>query len=412
MAFAILGTCFLLVMANNLHKIMDITRKTQREKRMGENNEIRKGLEGVIAETTAISQVIPDVPSLTYRGYAVQNLVENCCFEEVAFLIWKGDLPNDIERDAFKEQEKSYRKINPKTIACIENFPKSAHPMDFLITAVSILGMEDLNKYDQEEASNLERSIRLMAVMPTIIAASCRLGKKKEPIPPDGNLGLSENFFHMCFGEIPHPKIVKAFDASLILYAEHTLNPSTFAARVIASTLSDIYSGVIGGLCALKGKLHGGANEKVMRMLQEIGEPSRVKYWLQDKLERKERIPGFGHRVYKKGDSRYALMKKYSIQLAEMKREHKWAEISHVLEKYMIKEKGIHPNLDFASGPAYHLMGFDHEAFTPIFAMARVVGWTAHIMEQYADNKIIRPLSLYVGQKTKKHSPTPRQRMG
>ncbi len=397
-------------MAINLHEIMDITRNRHREKLMGENSEVRKGLEGVIAETTAISQVIPDIPSLTYRGYAVQDLAENCSFEEVAFLMWKGDLPNEIERDAFKQEEKFYRNINPRIIECIENSPKSTHPMDCLITGVNLLGMEDVKKYDHGEASNQERSIKLMAAMPVIIAASCRLGKKKEPIPPDAKLGLSENFFHMCFGEIPHPDILKAFDASLILYAEHTLNPSTFAARVIASTLSDIYSGVIGGLCALRGNLHGGANERVMCMLQEIGEPSRVKYWLKDKLERKERIPGFGHRVYKKGDSRYALMKRYAIQLAELKREHKWAEISHVLEKYMIREKSIHPNLDFASGPAYHLMGFNHELFTPIFAMARVVGWTAHIMEQYADNKIIRPLSLYTGPKTKRHIPTPRQR--
>jgi 2-methylcitrate synthase/citrate synthase II len=372
---------------------------------MAENNEVRKGLEGVIAETTAISQVIPEMLALTYRGYSVQDLAEKCCFEEVAFLIWKGDLPNEHERDAFKEKEKSYRKINPKIIACIENSPKSAHPMDCLITGVSILGVEDLNKCDHGQASNLERSIKLMAAIPTIIAAAYRLGKGKEPISPNEILGLSENFFHMCFGEIPHPEIVKAFDVSLILYAEHTFNPSTFAARVIASTLSDIYGGVIGALCALKGNLHGGANEKVMCMLQEIKEPSEAKYWLRDKLEKKEKIPGFGHRVYKKGDSRYLLMKKYALNLAELKKEYNWNEISEVLENHMIEEKGIYPNLDFASGPAYHLMGFDNALFTPIFAIARVVGWTAHIMEQYADNKIIRPLSLYTGPQPKKIFP-------
>ncbi|MGD9076712.1 MAG: bifunctional 2-methylcitrate synthase/citrate synthase [Desulfobacteraceae bacterium] len=373
---------------------------------MAENSEVRKGLEGVIAETSAISQVIPEMLSLTYRGYSVQDLAEKCCFEEVAFLIWKGELPNEHERDAFKKKEKSYRKINPRIIACTENSPKSAHPMDCLITGVSILGMEDLNKYDHGQASTLERSIKLMAAIPTIIAAAYRLGKGKEPISPNEILGLSENFFHMCFGEIPHPEIVKAFDASLILYAEHTFNPSTFAGRVIASTLSDIYSGVIGALCALKGKLHGGANEKVMCMLQEIKDPLKVKYWLQDKLEKKEKIPGFGHRVYKKGDSRYLLMKEYARHLAELKKEYKWTEISDVLEKHMIDEQGIYPNLDFASGPAYHLMGFDNELFTPIFAIARVVGWTAHIMEQYADNKIIRPLSLYIGPPPKRNIPS------
>jgi len=350
-----------------------------------------------VADTSAISQLEPEMDALTYRGYPVQDLVQHCSFEEVAYLIWQGELPDRIQLKDFRQKEILYRNIKENVIACVESARKRAHPIDSLILGVTVLGMADADELDHDKAADLDRSMKLMGSMPTLIAADYRLRNGKEPIPPNKDLGTSENFFYMCFGELTMPEIAKAFDASLILYAEHTFNPSTFAARVIASTLSDIYSGVIGGLCALKGKLHGGANENVMYMLKEIGTPSNAERWLQVKLNQKERIPGFGHRVYNKGDCRYLLMKKHLLQIADLKKDHNWVEISELLEEDMLETNGIYPNLDLATGPLYHLMGFDADLYTPIFAMARVVGWTAHIMEQYVNNKIIRPLSLYTG---------------
>ncbi|MCB9060485.1 MAG: bifunctional 2-methylcitrate synthase/citrate synthase [Halobacteriovoraceae bacterium] len=358
---------------------------------------VKRGLEGVVADMTTISKVMPEINSLVYKGYPVQDLAENCTFEEVAFLLWNGELPNEAELAEFKKKERSYRDISGELVNVIKNFPKTAHPMDTIRTGVSFLGMEDERTFDNTEEVNRDKSLKLLAAIPTIIAADYRTRKGLTIIAPKNDLSLSENFFYMCFGEVPNPEIVRAFDVSLILYAEHGFNASTFTSRVIASTTSDMYSAVTGAIGALKGPLHGGANEQVMHMLKEVGEPSKAKEWMLTALKEKRKIMGFGHRVYRSGDSRVPTMKKYAQNLGKFKGDTKWDEISQILEQTMIEQKNIYPNLDFPAGPAYYLMGFDIDMFTPIFVMARITGWTAHIIEQHNDNRIIRPLCQYVG---------------
>lgn len=364
------------------------------------NPELKKGLEGVLVDVSKISKVMPDINALVYSGYPVQDLADNCSFEEVAYLLWNSELPNRAQLEAFKKEERSQRLISPNLIQVLRLFPKTAHPMDTIRTGVSYLGMEDPGSNDPGNhivAEDRARAMKLLAKIPTIIAADYRLRSGKEPIAPKSDLSISENFFHMCFGEVPKPEIVKAFDVSLILYAEHGFNASTFTSRVVSSTLSDIYSSVVAGIGSLKGPLHGGANEQVMHMLKEVGEPSKAREWMLTALKEKRKIMGFGHRVYKRGDSRVPTMKKYAEKLAEIKGDKKWIEISRILEATMVEQKNIHPNLDFPAGPAYYMMGFDIDMFTPIFVISRITGWTAHILEQLADNRLIRPVSQYLG---------------
>jgi 2-methylcitrate synthase len=265
--------------------------------------------------------------------------------------------------------------------------------------------MEDTEMDKTDAVTNLKRSISMMAKIPTMIAAFYRLRKGQDFIPPRGDLGFVENFFQMIFGKVPAREVVHAFEVSLILYAEHGFNASTFTARTVVSSLSDIYSGVVGGIASLKGPLHGGANEAVMHMLLEVGEPSRAKEWMLTALREKRVVMGFGHRVYKNGDSRVPTMKKYARKMAEFTGQSKWLDIADILEATMREQKNIHPNLDFPSGPAYYMMGFDIDMFTPFFVMARITGWTAHIMEQLADNRLIRPLSQYTGQAERRVKP-------
>lgn len=357
-----------------------------------------KGLAGVVTDETSISKVMPEINSLVYRGYKVQDLAEKCSFEEVAYLLTHDDLPTDAELKAFQAKERRYRSLSEDLLKVISLFPKKAHPMDTLRTAVSFMGMEDERIWDDSPETNMDKFILLLAKIPTAIAAAYRHEKGLDYIAPDESLSISENFFHMCFGKVPAPEVVKAFDVSLILYAEHSFNASTFTTRVITSTTSDMYSAIVGGIGALKGPLHGGANEQVMHMLKEVGEPSEAKNWMLNALAEKKKVMGFGHRVYRKGDSRVPTMKKYTTKMAEFTGEGKWLEIANILEETMVAEKGIYPNLDFPAGPAYYMMGFDIDMFTPIFVMSRVTGWCAHIMEQRANNRIIRPLSEYVGE--------------
>ena len=366
---------------------------------------VKKGLEGVVADTTKISKVMPDINALVYKGYPVQDLAENCEFEEVAYLLWNDELPTQSQLDEFKKKEKAYRNISDDLKAVIKKFPKKAHPMDTVRTGVSFLGMEDERTFDNSEEVNRDKALRLTAAIPTIIAADYRVRNGKEIIDPDTSLSFSENFFHMCFGEVPAKEVVKAFDVSLILYAEHGFNASTFTSRVITSTTSDMYSAVTGAIGALKGPLHGGANEQVMHMLKEVNDPAKAKEWMLDALKNKKKVMGFGHRVYRSGDSRVPTMKKYAAGLGKWKGEEKWQQISDSLEEVMVSEKGIHPNLDFPAGPAYYLMGFEIDMFTPIFVMARITGWTAHVMEQISENRIIRPLCQYIGPGERKFTP-------
>ncbi len=359
---------------------------------------IHQGLDGVIVDTTAISKVMPEINSLVYRGYPVQELAEHCSFEEVAWLIWHGELPNAKQLAEFHTTERSQRDISKDLLAVIQKSPRTAHPMDVLRTAVSFLGMEDAELATKNDAAtNLKRSVAMLAKIPTMVAAFYRFRKGQEFNPPRKDIGFAENFFHMVFGKIPAPEVVKAFDVSLILYAEHGFNASTFTTRVITSSQSDIYSAVVGGIGSLKGPLHGGANEAVMHLLLEVGDPARAKDWMLTALREKRVVMGFGHRVYKSGDSRVPTMTKYMRQMADFTGNKKWLEISDVLAATMIEQKKIYPNLDFPSGPAYYMMGFDIDMFTPFFVMARITGWTAHIMEQQAHNRLIRPLSKYTG---------------
>ena len=366
------------------------------------NIKVNKGLAGVITDDTSVSKVMAETNSLTYRGYAVQDLCEKCSWEEVAFLMVNEELPSSKKLADFIEKEKGYRNISKDLLDIIHKFPKAAHPMDTLRTCVSYLGMEDKRIWDNSLVTNMDKYIQMLAKIPTIISATYRCKKGEKIITPRNDLTASENFFNMCFGKIPGKEVIKAFDVSLILYAEHSFNASTFASRVITSTTSDIYSAICGGIGALKGPLHGGANEQVMHMLKEIGEVKNAKKWILDALAKKKKIMGFGHRVYRSGDSRVPTMTKYAEKMASITGGEKWIQISNILKDTMIKEKNIYPNLDFPAGPAYYMMGFDIDMFTPLFVMSRITGWTAHIMEQTADNRIIRPLSDYIGSAQRK----------
>ena len=358
---------------------------------------IYKGLAGVVVDTTAISKVVPETNSLTYRGYAVQDLAAHCSFEQVAYLLWNGELPTDAQLALFTQRERAARRADRSLLSLVTKLPENCHPMDVVRTAISYLGAEDPEEDDNTPNANRAKALRMMAVLPTIVAADHRRRRGLDPIAPHSHLGFAENFLHMCFGEVPAPELVKAFEVSLILYAEHSFNASTFAARVVTSTLSDIYSAVTAAIGALKGPLHGGANEAVMHDMLEIGEPDRAEEWLLGKLAAKDKVMGFGHRVYKNGDSRVPTMKAALLDIAAATGREKWVRRYDILEKTMAGATGIAPNLDFPTGPAYYLMGFDVEMFTPMFVMGRITGWTAHIIEQGASNSVIRPLSEYSG---------------
>ena len=367
--------------------------------------QIKKGLVGVIADETKVSEVMPDINSLTYRGYAVQDLAEVCMFEEVAYLLLNGELPNKAQLSKFQEEERNNREVSANLKKVIQNYPKNAHPMDTTRTSVSHLGLEDPEAGTNTPESDYKKFIRIFAKTPTTVAANFRVRKGYDIIDPKKDLSFSENFFHMCFGKVPSKDVVKAFDVSLILYAEHSFNASTFTSRVITSTLADIHSAIVGGISALKGPLHGGANEVVMEMFFEIKEPENAEKYILNKIKNKDLIIGFGHRVYKKGDSRVPTMTKYYYKTAEFYKNEKFPKISKILEQTMIKEKNIFPNLDFPSGPTYYLMGFDVDFFTPIFVIARITGWSAHVIEQLKDNRLIRPLSKYTGSIYRKVQP-------
>ena len=366
------------------------------------SDDIKKGLLGIVVDETTISQVMPDINSLTYRGYAVQDLCEKCSFEEVAYLILNQELPNKTQLKKFKKELDQNRNITINLREIVKHMPKRAHPMDVARTVVSVMGLEDKDTSNNSPTANMRKAIRIFAKTPTAMAAFFRARKGKNVIPPKKGLGFSENFFYMCFGKIPNKEIVKAFDVSLILYAEHSFNVSTFTARTITSSLSDIHSAITGAIGSLKGPLHGGANEAVMHMMNKIKKPENALKWINNALDKKEVVMGFGHRVYKKGDSRVPTMEKYFQKVAKINNDKKFLKIYETVKNVMVERKDIHPNVDFPTGPTYHLMGFDTDFFTPIFVLSRITGWSAHIMEQHAANKLIRPLSKYSGEKHRK----------
>jgi 2-methylcitrate synthase len=369
------------------------------------DTDIKKGLAGVVVDYTAVSKVNPDTNSLLYRGYPVQELAANCSFEQVAYLLWYGELPTDAELAEFERVERGQRALGDNVKAVIDLIPTTAHPMDVIRTAVSAIGASDPDADLATAESSLNKAARLYAQLPAIVAYDQRRRRGEGLVPPRDDLGYSENFLWMTFEEVPDQVVVDAFTVSMILYAEHSFNASTFTARVITSTLSDLYSAVVGGIGALKGPLHGGANEAVMHAFDEIGTADKAEAWLDDALAQKRKIMGFGHRVYKNGDSRVPTMKAALDTLAEHYNRPEMLELYEALEQAMGSRKNIKPNLDYPSGPAYNLMGFDTLTFTPLFVASRVVGWTAHIMEQAASNALIRPLSAYNGQ-DERHLPS------
>ena len=371
------------------------------------DQEIRKGLAGVVADYTAISKVNPETNSLLYQGYPVQELAENCTFEEVAYLLWHGELPDEAGREEFRNGCMTNRDIDEELIQVINFLPKDCHPMDVLRTAVSFLGTRDEYKFTPNSEHIRKIGTQLLAQLPTVVATDIRRRQGKDYIAPTKDKGFAENFLWMVFGDeegspATIPSDIEAFEKSLILYAEHSFNASTFTARTVTSTQADAWSAITAAIGALKGPLHGGANEFVMHNMVEVGTPENAEEWTLNKLKNKELVMGFGHRVYKKGDSRVPTMEAAFKKLAAEHPEkdaQKWVEIYDIMAKTMYENTSIkiRPNLDFPSGPSYYILGFDIEFFTPLFVMSRITGWTAHIIEQYENNSLIRPLSAYNG---------------
>lgn len=357
------------------------------------------GLEGVIAGISSISEVDPEKSRLTYRGYDVHELAEKATYEEVAHLLLRGKLPNRKELSEFSDFIGHERHIPGDLMDMIQTYPDTAHPMDVLRSAVSALGLYDRTTSDLSRNATLEKAMKLIAKIPTIIAASHRFREDLDAVDPDPRMTCAESLLYLLTGERPDPLAVRALDVSLILYAEHSFNASTFAARVTASTLSDYYSSVVSAIGTLKGPLHGGANEESIKMMLEIGSPAKAEAWVMDALAKKRLIMGFGHRVYKKGDSRVPIMRKLGQELGEKLGQPQWHQMAQIIEEVMWREKKILPNVDFPCGYVYYMLKLPIPLYTPIFAASRVAGWSAHIIEQYEHNRIMRPTNIYNGPK-------------
>jgi len=357
----------------------------------------KAGLEDVVVSTSEICFIDGEQGRLLYRGYDIHDLVARSTFEEVVYLLWHGALPTRKELGGFVKELAAHRRLSPKIIATLRGFPGKGAPMEVLRTGVSLLGMFDREHDDHSREASLRKALRLTAQIPTLVAAWARIRKGKEPVASSPRLGHAANFLWMLFGKRPTELSAKAFDSCLILHADHEFNASTFAARITASTLSDMYSAVTSAIGTLRGPLHGGANEQVIRMLLEIGDPARAEGWVRQALDQKQRIMGFGHRVYHTEDPRATHLRRLSEALGRQAGDLTWYEISRVIEREMQAEKGLYPNVDFYSASTYHAMGIEADLFTPIFAMSRVSGWTAHILEQQAHNRLIRPRAEYTG---------------
>lgn len=362
-----------------------------------------RGLEGIVAAESKVSSIIDE--TLTYVGYNIDDLAENASFEEVVYLLWHLELPNQGQLDELKKQLVDNMKLPDAVIESIKAFPlQTVHPMAALRTLVSSLGVFDEEADVMEPEANYRKAIRLQAKIPTIVAAFSRIRKGEEPIAPHADLGVAANFLYMLNGKVPTDLEVEAMDKALVLHADHELNASTFTARVCVATLSDVYSGVTAAIGALKGPLHGGANEQVMKMLSEIGSLENAEKYVLDKLSNKEKIMGFGHRVYREGDPRAKHLRAMSKRLTEETGQPEWYDISVKVEEVFRSQKPLPPNVDFYSASVYHSLGIDHDLFTPIFAMSRVSGWIAHILEQYKNNRLIRPRAEYVGQTMREYT--------
>lgn len=357
---------------------------------------VTRGLEGVVAASSSVSSIIDD--TLTYVGYNIDDLTENASFEEVIYLLWHRQLPTQSQLKELKQELAINAALPQGIIDYFKMFPvDKVHPMAALRSAVSQLGLYDEEADLMDKEANYRKAIRLQAKLPTIVATFARIRKGLEPVAPRQDLSFAANFLYMMSGKLPEEIEEKAMDKALILHADHELNASTFTARVCVATLSDVYSGVTAAIGALKGPLHGGANEAVMKMLTEIGSLDNVESYIHEKFANKEKIMGFGHRVYRKGDPRAKHLREMSQKLTTLTGQPKWYEMSIAIEDIVTSEKNLPPNVDFYSASMYHSLGIDHDLFTPIFAVSRVSGWLAHILEQYDNNRLIRPRAEYIG---------------
>lgn len=365
------------------------------------------GLEGVVAGETTLSFVNPERSSLMYRGYDIRDLAEHSSYEEVAYLLLYGQLPTPKAFDEFKITLTRERTLPGEVVDLMRRLPtQGIHPMDSLRTATAILAMYDPEVADNSHDANVRKAVRLTAKFPTMIAYNYRLAQGKELLEPqDGSVSHAKNFLYMLFGQKPDDFFARVFDISLMAYADHGFNASTFCARVSASTLSDLHSSIVAAIGTLKGPLHGGANEEAMKMMLEIGSPDKADAWMHDALANKKKIMGFGHRAYKKGDPRAVLLAELGHTLGERLGQTKWDEMGTIITNIMVNEKGIHPNVDFPTAYIYYMMGLPIDIYTPIFALSRVAGWSAHVIEQLDNNRLIRPNALYEGPSHQPYTP-------
>ncbi len=362
-----------------------------------EANVAKAGLEGVVAAQSVISDVNGQEGRLIYSGYDIHDLAEHSTFEEVIYLLWNQKLPTQKELDSLKEQLARETGLPQDIQAFMKTIPEGVNPMDMLRTVVSALSFYDADGADMSREANVRRAIRLTAKFPTIVTTFERVRNGLEPVQPREDLSIAGNFLYTLKGEEPDEIATRTMDLAFILHADHELNASTFAARITAATLSDMYSAIVSAIGTLKGPLHGGANEGVIKNLLEIGSVEGVETWVQDALARKEKIMGFGHRVYRTEDPRATHLREMSRQLGERTGEKKWYEMSRKMEEVIMREKRLNPNVDFYSASTYYALGIPTDLFTPIFACSRISGWTAHVLEQYANNRLIRPRAEYVG---------------
>ena len=369
-----------------------------------------RGLEGVIALETELSFIDGQKGELIYAGYDIRELAGHVSFEETAFLLWQGRLPRRRELDELMLQLQAERVLPPMVLDVLGSTPEDANPMGALRTSVSALAHFDAEADVSSPEANYRKALRLTARMPSIIATFDRLRKGKEPVAPMRTGSTAYDFLYQLNGEPPGEAAEKTFDVCLVLHAEHGLNASTFAARVIGATMSDMYSAVSGAIGALKGPLHGGANIEVMKTLLQL-EASGMspRDFVLDKLRRKERIMGFGHRVYKTLDPRAAILREMVEELSEERGSRQWYDMSVEIMETMEKEKGLYPNVDFFSASVYYMLGIDIDLYTPIFAMSRITGWTAHLLEQWKDNRLIRPRARYTGPRDLRVTPLDRR---
>ncbi|MFN2530492.1 MAG: citrate/2-methylcitrate synthase [Pyrinomonadaceae bacterium] len=363
------------------------------------------GLRGVVAGASSVSDVLGEKGQLIYEGYDIHDLAENSTFEEVAFLLWNKRLPKRSELDQLNAQISVSYAVPSKVLDLIRGAPPDPDPIDMLRTTVSALEFFEPDSRNISRESSLRSAIKLTAQFPTLVAAADRLRRGLDPVDPLPDANIATNFLYMLKGEMPSEFDAKVFDVCLILHADHELNASTFTARVVAGTLASVYASVVAAIGALSGPLHGGANTNVMKTLLEIGDIENVEPFIKNALISKRKIMGFGHAVYRTEDPRATHLRQFSKQMGERAGSTKWYDISRKIEKVMMREKGLYANVDFFSASTYYMMGIPLDLFTPIFAMSRITGWTAHILEQYADNKLIRPRAEYIGPRDVKYVP-------